>query len=38
MQQGLKTRAQSNKPVDTDAQVLPCATRTRRLCAGHVQR
>ena len=29
---------QANKSFDTDAQVLPCALRTRFVCAGQVRR
>lgn len=31
-------RELANKPFDADAQVRPCASRTRLLCAGQVQR
>jgi hypothetical protein len=29
---------QANKSINTDAQVRPCAARTRLVCAGYLQR
>jgi hypothetical protein len=34
----LAKAASDNKSIDADAQVHPCAVRTRPVCAGHLQR